>query len=225
MSTMKSEEVLTGFAALAELLKPLGHAHRLGLLSMIVEQPRSVEQLAELSGLTIANASQHLQHLKRARLVCSHREGKNVVYAVGEGPIAQLIRAACALGAYHDDSLQILSDAAFEHRPEVKAISRSDLESKLREKKIILLDVRENTLYRLGHLPNAMNVPLEELSQRLAELPDDVEVVTYCHGPYCRLSEQAAKLLHNDGYVVSRLQSGYLRWEEAGLPINRCDER
>ncbi len=207
------------FTDLAEIARTLGHAHRLMLLEHIAQGERSVERLAELTDLAIANASQHLQHLRRAGFVETRRDGKWVLYRLGSGPIEELL---ASLRGYADHARseirQLAADpnnAEGRHDP----ISREELLECMRTGEITLLDVRSAEEYALGHLPGALNIPAEELEQRLSELPPEQDVVAYCRGPYCVLSSTAATLLGAKGFRVRRLADGFPSWKAAGLGV------
>ncbi len=203
----------------ANLGRTLGQAHRLNLLETIAQGERSVERLGELTGLSIANASQHLQHLRRAGFVQTRRDGKRVLYRLGDGPVLELLTALrqyvehqrTEIGAFVDDSRHQLN--------RVEGISRHQLLKRLEQEAVTLLDVRSEEEYALGHLPGALNIPLEELESRLAELPLDHEIVAYCRGPYCVLSVDAVTALCAKGLNARRLERGFLDWRAAGLSV------
>lgn len=207
------------FTDLAEIARTLGHAHRLMLLEHIAQGERSVERLAELTDLAIANASQHLQHLRRAGFVETRRDGKWVLYRLGSGPIEELL---ASLRGYADHARsEIRQLAADPNNAEGRhdSISREELLECIRTGEITLLDVRSAEEYALGHLPGALNIPAEELEQRLSELPPEQDVVAYCRGPYCVLSSTAATLLGAKGFRVRRLADGFPDWKAAGLGV------
>ena len=198
------------YAELAELARTLGHAHRLMLLEQIGQGERPVERLAELAGLTVANASQHLQHLRRAGLVESRRDGKRVLYRLGGGPIVPLLAALRRQAEHRRAEIQgVVADRI--GRPErLEGLSREELLKRLREGGVTLLDVRPEEEFALGHLPGAVNIPVEVLERRLAELPPGQEIVAYCRGPYCVLSVEADRKstrLNSSHEFVSRMPS------------------
>ncbi|WP_225766927.1 metalloregulator ArsR/SmtB family transcription factor [Inquilinus sp. Marseille-Q2685] len=207
------------YAELAELARTLGHAHRLMLLEQIGQGERPVERLAELSGLSIANASQHLQHLRRAGLVESRRDGKRVLYRLGGGPIVPLLAALRRQAEHRRAEIRdVLADSI--GRPErLEGISREELVERLREGGVTLLDVRPEEEFALGHLPGALNIPVESLERRLAELPSGQEIVAYCRGPYCVLSVEAVAALRARGFAARRLRDGFLDWKAAGMAV------
>lgn len=207
------------FTDLAELARSLGHAHRLMLLEHIAQGERPVERLAELTNLTIANTSQHLQHLRRAGFVETRREGKRVFYRLGSGPIEPIL---AALRTYAEraraEMRELVTDPA-NVGGRHDSISRDDLIERLGSGTITLLDVRSAEEYALGHLPGALNIPADQLELRLSELPPGHEIVAYCRGPYCVLSTTAAALLADMGFRARRLAAGFPDWKAAGLSV------
>lgn len=207
------------FEQLAEVARVLGHAHRLDLLEHVSQGERPVEALAKLAGLTLANASQHLQQLRRAGLVASRREGKNVLYRIGDGPVLPLLAALRAYGEASRAEMRAIISDYFERVDSMEPVSRDMLLERLAADEVTLLDVRPEDEYALGHLSGALNIPLGELEARLTELPADREIVAYCRGPYCVLSVEAVALLRARGYRVRRLQDGLPEWRAAGMEI------
>jgi len=210
------------FEQFAELAKALGHAHRLELLEHVSQGERSVERLAQLTGLSIANASQHLQNLRRGGFVRSRRDGKHVLYRLGDGPILELLSALRCVAERNSAEVRGIVGDYFGRLDALEAVSREDLLERLQDGSVTLLDVRPEDEFALGHLPGALNVPLSELERRLSELPKDQEIVAYCRGPYCVLSFEAVAALRARGYVVHRLEDGYPEWKAAGLPVEQA---
>lgn len=208
------------FASLAEIAQALGHAHRLELLEHLGQGERSVEHLAERAGLTLANASRHLQLLRRAGLVQGRRDGKRVYYRLAdEGAVVGLLRALSRVGEHSSAEIARVTASYFHARDELEPVSRAELLDRLRAGAVTLLDVRPEDEFAHGHLPGALNVPFAQLTRRLAELPPDREVVAYCRGPWCVLSFEAVALLRRQGYRVRRLEDGFPEWKVAGLPV------
>src|SRR3954447_6347577 len=208
------------FASLAEVAQALGHAHRLELLEHLGQGERSVEDLAVRASLTFANASRHLQILRRASLVATRRDGKRVMYRLaGEGEVVALMKALGRVGERNVAEIERVMAAYFRARDAMEPISRAELIARLHDDLVTVLDVRPEAEFQLGHLPRALNIPLPELEQRLAELPQDREIVAYCRGPYCVLSFEAVAALRARGYPVRRLEDGYPEWKAAGLPV------
>ncbi len=208
--------------ALAEIAKALGHAHRVELIEQLAQGPRSVEALAERIGLSVANASQHLQQLRRAGLVRSQRDGKRVVYRLAddaEMAIVSLLGALRQVAEQASAPLERVVASYFRARDELEPVRAADLAARLRDGDVVLLDVRPEDEFGLGHLPGALNIPLRTLEQRLTELPRGQEIVAYCRGPYCVLSFEAVAALRVHGFRVRRLDAGFPEWKAAGLPV------
>jgi rhodanese-related sulfurtransferase len=217
MSTTDSSAQNPIFAEFAGLAKTLGNVHRLILIEHIAQGERAVERLAELAGLTIANASQHLQHLKRAGFVQTRRDGKRVLYRLGNGPVVQLLDALRQYAEYNRAQVRgLLADRIY-HTERLELISREELLGRMQTNSVTLLDVRPEEEYTQGHLPGAINIPFEELECRLSELPSDQEIVAYCRGPYCVMSFDTVAALNAKGLQVRRLESGFPDWKAAGL--------
>ena len=209
-------------AALAEVAKALAHEHRVELIEQLAQGPRSVEALAERVGLTLANASQHLQQLRRAGLVSTQRDGKRVVYRLAdevETDIVSLLGALRHVAEHAVASMERIVATYFRARDELEPVAAKELLARLRGGDVVILDVRPEDEYGLGHLPGALNVPLRQLEQRLSELPRKREIIAYCRGPYCVLSFEAVAALRARGFRVRRFEAGFPEWKAAGLPI------
>jgi rhodanese-related sulfurtransferase/DNA-binding HxlR family transcriptional regulator len=208
------------YESLAEVAQALGHAHRLELLEHLAQGERSVEELAARARLSFANASRHLQILRRARLVETQRRGKHVLYRLaGHKEVVALIGALGRLGERNIAEIDRVMADYFHARDALEPVSREALVSRLKDGLVTVLDVRPADEFAVGHVPGALNIPLAELDRRLGELPAEREVIAYCRGPYCVLSFEAASVLRARGYVVRRLEDGYPEWKAAGLPI------
>lgn len=203
----------------AELARVLGHAHRLELLEHVAQGERPVERLAQLAGLSVANTSAHLQSLRRGGFVDARREGKRVLYRLAEGPIQPLLAALRCYAEKNRAQVRDIVSAHFGRLDTLEPVSREDLVDRLRSGSVTLLDVRPEDEFVLGHLPGAVNMPLNELERRLSELPKDREIVAYCRGPYCILSFEAVAALRRRGYRIRRLEDGFPEWKAAGLTV------
>lgn len=178
-----------------------------------------VEALAERVGLSIANASQHLQHLKRAGLVAARRDGKFVLYQLADDRVLALMAALFDVGKRNlAEADRILRDY-FIARDSMEPVTRNDLLQRTRDGLVMVLDVRPADEFAAGHLPGAVNIPLKDLEARLAELDPSQEIVAYCRGPYCILSFEAVAKLRAKGFRVRRLEDGLPEWRAAGLPL------
>lgn len=207
------------FACFAEVAQAIGHAHRLELLEHIGQGERSVEVLAARAGLTFANTSRHLQHLRRARLVASRRDGKRVLYRLADDAVVDLISALRRFSERNVAEVEKVVTGYFQARDSFEPVSREVLVERLRDGLVTVLDVRPEDEFALGHVPGAVNIPLADLHRRLADLSPDQEIVAYCRGTYCVLSFEAVAALRAKGFKVRRLQDGFPEWRVAGLPI------
>ncbi len=209
-------------AALAEVAKAFGHEHRVELIEQLAQGPRSVEAIAERVGVSVANASQHLQQLRRSGLVTTQRSGKRVIYRLAEASEADIVALLGSLRRVAEHavgSMERVAGEYFHARDRLEPVAAADLAIRLREGSVTLLDVRPGDEFALGRLPGALNIPLNELRQRLAELPRGRQIVAYCRGPYCVLSFEAVAELRANGFDVRRFQDGFPEWKAAGLPV------
>lgn len=207
------------YAQFAAVAKAIGHEHRLELLEHLGQGARSVEALAALCGLGIANASQHLQHLRRAGLVAAERQGKRVLYRLVDDAVIRLLAALRAIAERSLAEVDRIVAGYFRARDSLEPVSRAELLRRLKDGTVTLLDVRRADEFALGHVPGAINIPLKQLAQRLAELPRRREIIAYCRGPYCVLSFEAVAALRAKGFKVRRLADGLPEWRAAGLPV------
>jgi rhodanese-related sulfurtransferase/DNA-binding transcriptional ArsR family regulator len=207
------------FAQFAGVAKSLAHAHRLELLEQLAQGERSVEVLADRTGLSIANASQHLQQMRRAGLVTNRRDGKFVYYRLADDTVLDLLAALRSIAERNVAEVERLVRSYFHDRDGLEPVSREELLRRSRAGVVTILDVRPEDEFTLGHVPGAVNIPMRELEARLAELDPTQEIVAYCRGPYCLLSYEAVAALRARGFNVRRLQDGLPEWRAAGLPV------
>ncbi len=207
------------FAQFAAVAKTLGHAHRLELLEQLAQGERSVEVLAQRTSLSIANASQHLQHMRRAGLVAGRRDGKFVYYRLTDDAVLDLLAALRRIAERNIAEVERVIRSYFDRRDSLEAVSRAELVERARAGTITILDVRPDDEFALGHLPGALNIPLRELEARLGEIDPKQEIIAYCRGPYCVLSYEAVAQLRTRGFKVRRLEDGLPEWRAAGLPV------
>jgi ArsR family transcriptional regulator len=217
MSTRSPKLAL--FAQFAAVAKSLGHAHRLELLEQLAQGERSVEVLADRTGLSTANASQHLQHMRRAGMVANRREGKFVYYRLADDAVLELLAALRRIAERNVAEVERVVRSYFDERDSLEAVTREELVVRSRAGTVTILDVRPEDEFALGHLPGALNIPLRELEARLSEIDPGQEIVAYCRGPYCVLSYEAVAQLRARGFEVRRLEDGLPEWRAAGLPV------
>ena len=217
MSTRSPKLAL--FVQFAAVAKSLGHAHRLELLEQLAQGERSVEVLADRTGLSIANASQHLQHMRRAGLVTTRRDGKFVYYRLTDDAVLEVLAALRRIAERNVAEVERVVRSYFNERDSLEAVSREELLQRSRAGTVTVLDVRPEDEFALGHLPGAVNIPLRSLETRLSELDLSQEIIAYCRGPYCVLSYEAVAALRARGFKVRRLEDGLPEWRAAGLPV------
>jgi rhodanese-related sulfurtransferase len=201
------------FEAIALTGKAFSSPRRLELLDLLAQAPRSVEDIAQASGQSTANASQHLQALHAAGMVTRTREGTRVVYALaGE----EALRLWLALRDASAAQLAEVERAANDYLGEdVETIGREALLERLASGDVVLIDVRPEEEFAAGHIEGARSIPLAELERRLAELPADREVVAYCRGPFCAYSHEAVRRLNDAGRTALRMEDGWPEWRLA----------
>jgi rhodanese-related sulfurtransferase/DNA-binding transcriptional ArsR family regulator len=217
MSSQSPKQAL--FAQFAAVAKTLGHAHRLELLEQLAQGERSVEVLAQRTSLSIANASQHLQHMRRAALVTSRRDGKFVFYRLADDAVLDLLASLRRIAERNVAEVARVVRNYFDARDALEPVSRKELMKRMRGGSVMVLDVRPEDEFALGHLPGAINVPLHALKKRLSEFDKSQEIVAYCRGPYCVLSYEAVAALRAKGFKARRLEDGLPEWRAAGFPV------
>jgi rhodanese-related sulfurtransferase/predicted transcriptional regulator len=207
------------FAQFAAVAKALAHTHRLHLLEQLAQGERSVEVLADRTGVSLANASQHLQHMLRAGLVANRRDGKFVYYRLADEAVIDLLTALRKIAEQNVAEVERVVRSYFEDRDSLEPVSRKELLDRSRSDGVTILDVRPEDEFALGHLPGAINIPLRALEARLSELDPSKEIVAYCRGPYCVLSYEAVAALRKRGFKALRLEDGLPEWRVAGLTV------
>jgi rhodanese-related sulfurtransferase/biotin operon repressor len=207
------------FAQFAAVGKVLGHPKRLELLDLLAQGPRSVEDLAATAQLGITTCSAHLQTLREAGVVEPRRDGKRVFYSLTGDDVAALWAQLRRVAQHHRPHTEP-ARRAYLGPDDTDAVDTEELLRRLRSGETVVLDVRPAAEYVGGHLPGAVHIPLEELEQRLAELPRDREVVAYCRGQYCVLAHDAVRLLTAHGIEARRAADGILEWRLAGVPVD-----
>ncbi len=212
------------FDELARIAQALGHAHRLGILEQVAQGERAVEVLAQINGISVANASQHLKLLRVAGLVSSRRAGKFVLYRLADDSVLDLMSALRRTAEQNSAEVSRVLNEYFWQRDSMEAVSRAELLERIDLGLVTVLDVRPHDEFMLGHVPGSVNVPLDQLEARLSELNPGQEIVAYCRGAYCVLSFNAVAHLRALGFNARRLEDGFPEWRAAGLPCEVCVE-
>jgi ArsR family transcriptional regulator len=208
------------FRQFAAIAKAVAHEHRLELLEALAQGERSVETLANRVGMSIANASQHLQQMRRAGLIETRRGGKFVYYRMTDESVLDLIAALTRIGERHVAEVGKIVRHYFQNRDGMEPVSRTELLKRMKKGDVQVLDVRPEDEFALGHVAGAINIPLDKLKRKLASLDPRKEIVAYCRGPYCVLSFETVAFLRNRGFKVRRLEDGLPEWMAAGLPVD-----
>ena len=201
--------------------KALASPKRLEILEMLAQGEKAVETVAADVALDIKLVSAHLKALKQARLVQSRRDGKRMLYRLSGDDVAQLGVALRHVAGEHLVELRLAVQEMMSQPDRLTQLGRKELMAQAKRGDVIVIDVRPREEYDTAHLPYARSLPLAELAKRLAELPRGAEIVAYCRGPFCLMSDEAVTLLKKKGYRASKTMDGISEWLAAGLPITR----
>ena len=207
------------FQQFARIGKALSSGKRLEMLEFLAQGERSVEQLAQMTGLSVANTSQHLQQLRQVGLVTARKEGLYVYYRIAGDGIVRLLTTLRAVGEEHVADVDRLIKLFLDRKDSLEPVPAKELWQRVKQGLVTVLDVRPPEEYAQGHIRGAINVPVTELKKRLHQIPADQEVVAYCRGPYCLLAYEAVQVLRKKGIKARRLEDGYPEWKSAGLPV------
>jgi rhodanese-related sulfurtransferase/DNA-binding transcriptional ArsR family regulator len=207
------------FGQFARVAKAMSNGYRLELLEFLAQGERSVDALAQVSGLTVANTSQHLQQLRQAGLVANRKEGHKVYYRLSGMDVSALLRSLREVAERHLADVDRLVDTYLTVKDSLEPVPASELLARAREGLVTVLDVRPSEEYASGHLPGAINIPLGELEQHLDELHPDNEIIAYCRGPHCVLAFDAVAKLRQNGLPARRLDGGLPEWKLEGFPV------
>jgi rhodanese-related sulfurtransferase len=207
------------FEQFAVIGKALSSGRRLELLELLAQGERSVEDLAEQAGLSVANASQHLQILRSARLVVMRKDGLYARYSMANDHALKLWLALRDFGDTQIAEIQRVVTNYLRDRNDLEAINAEQLRRRMDQGDIVLLDVRPDAEYHSGHIRGSLSIPVVDLEQRLKQLPKRKVIVAYCRGPYCVFADEAVRLLRARGYRAQRLEVGFPEWKMLGFPV------
>ena len=207
------------YGQFARIGKALSSPHRLEILELLAQSERTVDSLATEIGLSLANASQHLQALRQAALVESRKGGLFVYYRLASPEVFDLSKVLRTVAEGRLAELERLVHEHFGDRADAEAVPMAELLRRARSKQVVILDTRPASEYVAGHIPGAISVPVDELQQRLQKLTKSNEYVAYCRGPYCVYADRAVELLKANGRRARRLLDGFPEWRAAGLPV------
>ncbi len=213
------------YREIARIGRAVCHGYRLELLEYLAQGERTVEVLAKLAGISVANTSQHLQVMRQSGLVKARKEGQYVSYSIVDDEVVRLLASMRKLAETHLAEVERLVRTYLTVKDELEPIPRAELLDRARRGLVTVMDVRPQEEYASGHVPGAINVSVKDLEQRLNDLPHDQEIVAYCRGPHCVLAYEAVERLRQAGFQARRLQDGFPEWREAGLPVETTSYR
>ena len=206
------------YGELAGLTRALGNPHRLEIIELLAQAQFSVEQIAGQTNLSVANASQHLQVLKTAQVIDSHRRGNLVYYQLANANVFTAWKGLRALGIERNATIgKVVAEF---RNSKFEPVTIDNLIRKIKSGKVTVLDVRPEQEYNQGHIAYAISIPIDQLAKRLKELPKRSEVVAYCRGPFCVFADEAVAILSKCGYKAARLDEGFPDWSLMGLPVD-----
>jgi rhodanese-related sulfurtransferase len=207
------------YTQFARLGLALASPRRLELLDLLAQGERSVDELGHETEQSIGNTSQHLQVLREAQLVVADKRGLRVFYRLAGPEILQLWQTLRSVGETQLAEIDRLVGEYLGHRDGMDAVSKEELLHRMAAGEVVVIDARPAVEYRQGHIASALSIPIDDLANRLNELPEDSEVVAYCRGPYCVYADETVQLLQSRGIAAARLEDGYPEWAAAGLPV------
>lgn len=223
---MNTREFKTSlYQELSQVTKALSNAHRLEILDLLAQGSFPVAYIAEQINLPIANASQHLQVLKKSGLVKTQRQGKYMYYELAGQHVLDTWCALRKLGFEQNEEISKLLNDYRNRRNSLKTISNSELIEKINQQEIYLIDVRPEEEYEEGHIETAISYPQQELNDHIKDLPDDKEIVAYCRGPLCLMADEAVKYLQKEGFEAARLENGYADWVASKQPVKNTETK
>jgi len=209
------------YQAIGRVAAALGSAGRLQILEFVAQGERSVDVLAAMTGLSVANTSKHLQALRQAGLVNARKEGLRVYYSLAGDDVSLLLTSLREVAEHRAADVDKLLQAWLGHRDELDPVPAREVLARLKNGLVTVLDVRPAEEFAAGHLRGAINVPVDKLETYLSKLPKRKEVIAYCRGPYCLMSFEAVEKLRKRGFKAKRLADGFPEWRAAGLPVKR----
>ena len=209
------------YLQLARVAQALASPGRLQILEFVAQGERGVDALAAMTGLSVANTSKHLQALRQAGLVAGRKDGLRVHYSLAGDDVVALVSTLRAVAEHRVAEVERLVRLWLAHRDQMEPIRAAELLERAKKGLVTVLDVRPAEEYAAGHVPGAINVPLDKLESFLSRLPKRKEVVAYCRGPYCLMSFEAVEKLRKRGWRARRLENGLPEWRAAGLPVER----
>lgn len=205
------------YGQLAKITKAMANPHRMEIIDLLAQRPFSVEEIAVNAGISVANASQHLQVLKSAGLVVINKKGNFIYYSLTDEKVFDAWRNLRDLGINHNKEVLAAVNEFRKNLHSMESVSISELSDKIADGSVVLLDVRPVEEYTLGHIDQALSIPIGDLAERMNELSKEKEIVAYCRGPLCVYADEAVELLLKNGFKSNRLAEGYPDWKRNKL--------
>ena len=207
------------YSLLAKMIQAMANPHRLEIIDLLGQGEKTVDQVAKETHMAVANASQHLQVLKSANLVEMRREGNFIHYRLANEEVYRSWQTMRQLGMERVAEMEKVVNDFRKQRNALEAISINELLDRLTSRNIVLLDVRPATEYGNGHIPDAINIPPEEVTSQLKKLSRSKQYIAYCRGPFCVFADEAVSVLVKEGFKAKRLYEGFADWKSKGLPV------
>ena len=218
---MKDQEFKNAiFDGLSKLLKALSNPYRLEIIEILSQGEKSVEGIVQATGMSVANASQHLQVMKNNNIVKSRKEGHYVYYSLINDEFISLYQHITKYAINEIAELERIISRQREDNNAQNAVSLGEMEQMIKAGNVLLLDVRPSAEYEFGHITGAVSVPMSELIDNLKIIAKEKEIIAYCRGPFCALADEAVKILSGLGYKARRLDEGYPEWKMKQLESN-----
>lgn len=222
---MEAKEFKTKiYDELSVIAKALANPNRLRIIELLAQAPSPVEYIAKQTGMSIANASQHLQTLKGAHLVSTEKRGKYNFYALASQKVFNTWSALRELGFSHNAEINKLVNDYRSEKHSLESVTSEELQKRLKEGRTVIIDVRPEEEYKAGHIADSISMPNAELLKKIDQLSKDKEIVAYCRGPLCAQADDAIEILHNNGFEAKRLDDGFPEWEASGRPVEMSGE-
>lgn len=202
------------FKQLSRIGKCLSSDKRLEILNLLVQGPKTVEKLAQDTGMNLANVSRHLQILNEARFVKYTKKGTYAIYSLSDPSVADFLYSLWNIGEIQLSDITRMKEDFYGEMEGLYTLTKDEVYEKLKSGNIVLMDMRPEEEYEAGHIEGAVSVPMEKLDSYLQKLPKDKEVIAYCRGKYCVFSAIAAQKMKNEGFIAYRMADSIYEWQK-----------
>ncbi|HEB72754.1 MAG TPA: metalloregulator ArsR/SmtB family transcription factor, partial [Nitrospirae bacterium] len=205
--------------------KALSNGNRLEMLEYLAQGERSVDSLATIAKLSVANTSQHLQLLRQSGLVNARKEGQRVLYSIADDSVLELLESLRKTAGKSLAEVELLLNSYWKVKDSLEPVPADELMKRSEQGLVTIYDVRPPEEFNAGHIPGSINVPLKELEKQLKDAPKDKEIVAYCRGPHCVLAFDAVASMRVKGFNARRLEDGFPEWKRAGRPVETGSQK